>query len=795
MALEHKLPNGLLIILHLHLLNFPLQNAGGYDERLFHRTRGTRERNKAMEDITYFLVGRLEGSKERAKSILPAYPCLQPSDTVAYRIALAKYLEGLRNAIVHTKHAHLADPKGKQPASSTEDEAAAWWWKDVVVRKSILEECSGERFERLILALSSHAILKNAVRTQTRPSSLYPPAASSSASGPQDRERDVCLLSTAYTTQLAVAQNARFEWERSTALLVQRQADLAVIRARIADPKLAASSKYDGLTTDRLLALRDSRYQDLLRRSWQGDDGRSALRLVTDLAGLLEASTSIAADSASSEDVSSESKLGFTLPNSQPQATPETPPPLPIAAAHHPAHLHSLGLPLFAPPRPSHSQGGDSQDEGAGPSTPHSISERLAAIEKVHASLQDALIGARSIHAQLQQRLQRAKTEETPRPSISPREKAPVKGNNGLQLDVSLWDRRGGKSIDFKKVPDAPMFACFSLDSTAPSETAIEDRIAYIRTTLLPPFTAEHLLASDSEPEPEPEPPSAKPPAAGRASRLRQPTARGPVPTAVPKANHHGGAVTGSTLPGPSSKVKPTRQVRAADGRMPPPQRVLSGTGRTVQGDSTAAAMKARRLSRRASAARTRRSTMIGRGEDVDILRIVESVEDRSDPSEEDDIGAASDMMHMYTEGPTGHAGPRTPFRTPRRTPGKGQGLGTRGTLLSTLKQSAPRQSFDIDKYERVRMPRLPSLGLGGLEAAPEEDDATPTSKPSFRGDAAGGEDEPRTGSDSDCEDDVPYEGNSTTLADILLHAGHQGNVSVQLLDEDEVEGDMSDWE
>ena len=46
---------------------------------------------------------------------------------------------------MHTKHARTADPKGKHPASSAEDEVPAWWWKDVVVRKSILDECSGDR--------------------------------------------------------------------------------------------------------------------------------------------------------------------------------------------------------------------------------------------------------------------------------------------------------------------------------------------------------------------------------------------------------------------------------------------------------------------------------------------------------------------------------------------------------------------------------------------------------------------------------------------------------------------------
>ncbi|KAI0358277.1 hypothetical protein OH77DRAFT_1494526 [Trametes cingulata] len=122
-----------------------------------------------MEDISYFLVGKIERSKERAKAvnqILPSYPCLQPSDTTAFRIALAKYIESMRNSIVHTTHAgeKSSELKGKQPASPAPDETPAWWWKDIVVRKSILDECCGERFERLILALSSHAVLKNSSR-------------------------------------------------------------------------------------------------------------------------------------------------------------------------------------------------------------------------------------------------------------------------------------------------------------------------------------------------------------------------------------------------------------------------------------------------------------------------------------------------------------------------------------------------------------------------------------------------------------------------------------------------------
>ena len=169
------------------------------------------------------------------------------------------------------------------------------------------------------------------------------------------------------------------------------------------------------------------------------------------------------------------------------------------------------------------------------------------------------------------------------------------------------------------------MMARFSLllDGAAPSETAIEDRIAHIRTNLLPPFTVDPPPASDCEPEPEPERLPTKPPAANQASRLRQPTARRQVSTAAPRANHRGGAVTGTrTLPGPSSTINPIpRQVQAADVRIPPRQCVASGTGPTTEGD-IAETKKTRRLSRRGYAARTRWSTMFGRGEGADILRV-----------------------------------------------------------------------------------------------------------------------------------------------------------------------------
>ena len=64
------LPDSLLLLVHLHLLNFPLKDAAGYDEQLFDPSiNDFRKRTKAMEDICYFLVGKVQGGREHAKAV------------------------------------------------------------------------------------------------------------------------------------------------------------------------------------------------------------------------------------------------------------------------------------------------------------------------------------------------------------------------------------------------------------------------------------------------------------------------------------------------------------------------------------------------------------------------------------------------------------------------------------------------------------------------------------------------------------------------------------------------------
>ncbi|KAI0056066.1 hypothetical protein BV25DRAFT_1658710 [Artomyces pyxidatus] len=61
------LPHPILLLIHIHLLSYPHANNPEYDEHIFDsKTRGLRDRTKTMEDLCYFLVGKIHG---KAKSV------------------------------------------------------------------------------------------------------------------------------------------------------------------------------------------------------------------------------------------------------------------------------------------------------------------------------------------------------------------------------------------------------------------------------------------------------------------------------------------------------------------------------------------------------------------------------------------------------------------------------------------------------------------------------------------------------------------------------------------------------
>lgn len=65
-----SLPLPLILLIHLHILEYPHANKPEYDHNIFNsRVRGLRDRTKLMEDICYFLVGKLEGGRDGAKTV------------------------------------------------------------------------------------------------------------------------------------------------------------------------------------------------------------------------------------------------------------------------------------------------------------------------------------------------------------------------------------------------------------------------------------------------------------------------------------------------------------------------------------------------------------------------------------------------------------------------------------------------------------------------------------------------------------------------------------------------------
>ncbi|KZT07535.1 uncharacterized protein LAESUDRAFT_758541 [Laetiporus sulphureus 93-53] len=486
------LPNSLLLLTHLHLLNFPPQDASRYDEHLFHPTRsGIRERTRAMEEICYFLVGKIEGGKPHARSILPMYPCLKPSDTTAFRISLSKYLEALRHTSIHPNHPTHEDKAAREADKTrTQIASAAWWWRDVVVRKSLLEECSGARFERLILALSTHALMQYNGRS-----------AFSSSPPEMDKARLTEALDNVpgdYTVLLESAQAARRVWERHAAMLIRRQEELKILRRRILDPAATHSSKYDSLSTDRLIGLRDSRQHDLLRKYWKHDGGRRALHLLTDIAGVQSGPITIGPCVPPPSDAAAAGT----------QREKARPAPLPIAAAHHPAHLEALGARLLPAPATSRPSDSDNQpiSHDAQPQNPV-LADRIDAIMRTRQALQDALTRAELVRQDLKKRMQYLQA------ALGTRQASEEENT----LPFSLWEPCAREPVSFDTCPSMELLRTFSLPEPR-FTSAIEERIAHIRTSMLPAFPPEQRPSS-----------TVSPPIASAASvsRLPQPSEKG----------------------------------------------------------------------------------------------------------------------------------------------------------------------------------------------------------------------------------------------------------------------------
>ncbi|KAJ7235563.1 hypothetical protein C8J57DRAFT_1248399 [Mycena rebaudengoi] len=511
-----SLPVPLILLVHLHILQYPHANNTEYDHNIFNpRLRGLRERAKTMQDMCYFLVGRVEAKREAAKKVLPSYPCLQPAETTAFRTSLTKFLENLRHRAIFPDSS-----AGKTMPPVPAPESAAWWWKDVVVRRSLLEECSGEKFERLLLALSTHALLKGS-RAHVEPNELNAVL--------RDQPR-------IYMTRLVAFQSSRNLWVQSASLLLQQQADLKILRSVILQAgNNLRPKKYSALPTQKLLALVDSKLEELLSSYWNEPGSHSALVFLTDLSGIKQQTTM---------PLRSLQDLPSSINDS---SVPLTPPPLlPIAAAHHPATLSKLSKRIF--PKPT--ADAPSNEVLIQRPVPHAsvaLSGRMDAEARMLQALQEAHSRSQKVSKKLALRLDAQTSKRTTS------SKRPLRS-----VDLNLWQEHPRAAVNF----DVGHFfsvlqATFSHPRASPqtqltpaslsamgysgidSEPPLESRVREIRLALLPQY---------------PPIPAAHQPG----SRLPQPAKRrSPAPPRTPKAARR------LKTPTPPETVKPRTRLTA----------------------------------------------------------------------------------------------------------------------------------------------------------------------------------------------------------------------------------------
>ncbi|KZT25188.1 hypothetical protein NEOLEDRAFT_1241951 [Neolentinus lepideus HHB14362 ss-1] len=718
------LPIPLLLLLHLHLLNYPYANNLEYDENIFNgQSRGIRERAKTMEDICHFLVGKIEGN---ARSIFSVYPCLQPADSTAFRTSLTKYLESVRHRAIDVK------PGGSNAVSSAKDTIGKstdrdyerkleWWWKDVMVRKSLLEECSGDKFERLMLALSTHAFAKMLKELTAGSGSDSSAAASVSIPYPLTA-LEKCLIRPIkmlgpemieYSELLASIQSSRRAWERSAAELLRQQADLKSLRDRLAVSGQGTEMKYDRLTTDRLLMLADSRQQDLLKSYWKSELGQSALNNVVDAAGVRRCPTPVNdvegrgnIPGATSENKGISNNLGSHL----------APQSLPIAAAHHPVHMRKLEKSVFDKPRKLATQTNPVQDrlEEGRPSTgSHALitmAEPLDTEKRIQRALQDALARTRRVGNELGEGMQ----------ELRKRINWPTREISDSRFELWTAASVEASAIDFNSPLSSELLATLSLAPIPSSQDVLEDRIRHIRGSLLPPF---------------PDVP-----------RINQSTEQSSSPMPIEKLY---GNVSVEVRDPPATRNSATQPSSTKSLRTPHEAYVTSTPPKPVISKSTRVQKAATKKATKSSHSRAVQPWTDGKHSRRKSKVNLALTQRKTHNDESDKI--VDDIQNISTSCPDDIDNPI--YATPKQKSGSAITLMTR-SAVKTKKVAPARRSLHPDKVDDepdVLLPKAPDAG----------------------GDAEWTDDEDRPAPDNgESDEDQQYEGNSMSLADILLRVG-----------------------
>ncbi|KAF9499498.1 hypothetical protein BDN71DRAFT_1502841 [Pleurotus eryngii] len=433
-----NLPTSFLLLVHLCILDYPHANKPEYDQDLFNATtRGLRERVKTMEDVTYFLVNSIVGKKE-ARLMLPSYPCMQPADSTAFRVSLTKYLETLRN--------NHRDSKSDTSAPLARESVSVAMWKDTLVRKSLLEECTGERFERLILCFSTHVIFHRLKR----------PSISRSLDNVPETDRALLRSQPLqYASLLALSQAKRVHWRRVSSLFSQRQGDLTLVRREMLGGETPRISSYDGISTERL-------------HSGRIEIPRPSQVPITGIkipSSELESGSHLIASS-----------YAFVPPKQQNKTV--APSPLPVAAARHPAYLKKLKSSNFVDAslsNPTENNAGESctSEQAVQSYASTAVADKIENERVTQQTLSAALSKASRVGLELAAQLE-ALNNGPPKPLVVP--SLPYHPHN-----LSMH-------INFSTEYTPNLAKSLSLDILDEPSNDLESRIDYIRTALLPNF-------------------------------------------------------------------------------------------------------------------------------------------------------------------------------------------------------------------------------------------------------------------------------------------------------------------
>ncbi|KAJ3510798.1 hypothetical protein NLJ89_g4472 [Agrocybe chaxingu] len=312
----------------------------------------------------------------------------------------------------------------------------------------MLEECSGDRFERLLLSLSTHALMKTSHRI------------------PPDRMSALLRSQPAiYTSRLAEYHAVRQDWKRASSLVSQRDQDIQSVRALVDSQSHRLSPLYANFSTERLQLLAHSKLQELENNHWQGEGGRAALLFLTDLAGLR---------SSLSSPPSSSSSLCPKPSSSRPLVSTH-PSPLPVAAAHHPAYLKKLRQPVFYSKASKH--------ELAGPATHQTPAEILLA-GRIHTRKQTRQV----LHDALSRAKRRGEELRTISQSVARCQITEV-------TDIRLWTRHGAtEPVSLEPEPSRELLFALGLGRAyealmpCPGKDPVEKRIEQIRASILLPY-------------------------------------------------------------------------------------------------------------------------------------------------------------------------------------------------------------------------------------------------------------------------------------------------------------------